>query len=178
MVVLQLITLLSLIFILYQDIRYRAVYWLCFPATAILLGILKVSQTSFSVFLTDMSYSMVFLLVQLLLLSAYFSIKNKAWINLTKAHLGWGDILFLFAIAFYFSPINFVLFYIISLILVLLFVVVQILSLKEKSSKYIPLAGLQAALFGLVLIGGLLFREVSFVDDQWVYFLMYSSAHG
>lgn len=173
MVALQLIILVIMAFILYQDISYRAVYWLCFPIIAILLGILKVNQTDFSEFLTDIAYGMLFLLFQLVLLSCYFSIKNKSWTNITKAHLGWGDILFLGAITFYFSPVNFVLFYIISLILVLLFVIVQTTLVKKETDKHIPLAGLQAGLLGLMMIFSLFVKGISFVDDQWIYFLMY-----
>lgn len=173
MVVLQLIVLLSLAFIFYQDMRYRAVYWFCFPVLAIFLGVLKFNHTSFSMFVTDVGYGVLFLILQLTLLSAYFSIKNRSLINITRSHLGWGDILFLIALTFYFSPINFVLFYVLSLITVLIFVIVKTVIGEVEGIRHIPLAGLQAALFGLLLVSQVFFKDMSFYDDQWFYFLIY-----
>lgn len=173
MIVLQLILFSTLAFIFYQDIIYKAVYWLCFPALAIVLGILKIKQTNFTAFITDMSYGLLFLFIQLLLLSVYFSIKRKSWVNITKSLIGWGDILFLMAISFYLSPVNFIFFYILSLVLVLIFVLVQRRFSKEISHEHIPLAGLQAVLFGFMMIAGFMSMNISFYDDQWIYFLMY-----
>lgn len=169
---LQIIVLLSLAFIFYQDMQYRAVYWICFPVLAILLFGLKYSLTGFLNGLTDAGYSLLFLLIQLFFLWIYFSIKNRGAINITNDYLGWGDILFLIVITFYFSPGNYVLFYIGSLILVLIYVVLTRGSEEKKNSKHIPLAGLQAILLALLMVTDYLFKAFTLYSDSWIYILM------
>lgn len=172
MVSLQIIVFLSLVFIFYQDMRYRAVYWICFPVLAMLLFNLKYRFTGFLNGLTDAGYGLSFLLIQFLFLWIYFSVKNRRMINLTNDYLGWGDILFLIVITFYLSPGNYVLFYICSLILVLIYAILQKYSLEKKSNKHIPLAGLQAMLLALLMITDHLFNAFTLYSDSWIYILM------
>ena len=105
-------------------------------------------------------------MLQLLLLTIYFSMKNKKWVNITKDYLGWGDILFLLTVAFFLSPMNYLFFYVGSLLVVLLF---TMLALVRNGTRYkIPLAGLQALLFaGLPLIDWNL-STFSLQSDEWL----------
>lgn len=169
---LQIIVLLSLAFIFYQDMRYRAVYWICFPLLAMLLFGLKYSFTGFLNGVTDIGYGLSFLLIQLLFLWIYFSVKKRRMINITSDYLGWGDILFLIVITFYLSPGNYVLFYIGSLTLVLIYVVLRGEAEEKKSSKHIPLAGLQAILLALLMVTDYLFKAFTLYSDSWIYILM------
>lgn len=171
MFLLQIVILLCLGSIFYQDLRYRAVYWFCFPLLGIFLSLLKYNLTSLDVWFIDTVYGLSFLLVQIFLLWVYFSVKNKRLINLTNNYLGWGDILFLLVIPCYLSPVNFVLFYIISLIVVLLYTI-----FKSRANGFtglqIPLAGLQALLLGLMMIIDFLLPTVALTDDSWIYPLL------
>jgi len=145
------LALLALVFA--QDMRSRAVYWLLFPVLTALFIVLA----GFSVAAV---INIVFLLVQFLLVSAYFSIKKRRWVNVMKGLLGWGDMLFLLSIAFYLSVLNFVFFYIASLLFVLL--------VAAKRYKHIPLAGLQALLLAALLITDWWIRPFNLTSDDWL----------
>jgi len=144
------LALLALVFA--QDMRSRAVYWLLFPVLTALFIVL----TGFSVVAV---INIVFLLVQFLLVSAYFSIKKRRWVNVMKGLLGWGDMLFLLSIAFYLSVLNFIFFYIASLLFVLLF---------AARYKHIPLAGLQALLFAVLLTTDWWIKPFNLTNDDWL----------
>src|SRR5690554_3663511 len=102
MFVLNVLVLICLVFIGYQDLRYRAVYWLCFPLLTILFLLIKSNKASMSASVYDALWGLLFFGVQLLVLWVYFSLKTKKMILLTNGYLGWGDILFLVALSFYF----------------------------------------------------------------------------
>jgi hypothetical protein len=105
--------------------------------------------------------------LQFLILTSYFSFKHKRWTNLTINLLGWGDIIFLICICFYLSVINFMLFYISSLLgVILIWFVVQVFS--KKSLKHIPLAGLQAILFLIVIASDWWFFHLNLTRDNWL----------
>ena len=137
--------------IAYQDFKYRAVYWICFPVLAVLLGIQKTIDNGFQSFLTESLFTGGFLLLQFLVLWLYFTIRYRKPINLTNGYLGWGDILFLLAACFYLSPLNYVVFYVGSLVVAIVYAITDRLIFK-KDDLTIPLAGIQALLFVLLLI--------------------------
>lgn len=167
MIVLKAIVMLCLGYICYSDIRYRAVYWIMFPILAVELLWLKGHETGWVQIFSDAGYALVFLLLQLAILWIYFSIKHKKPIDLTKKHLGLGDVLFLIIITIYFSPVNYILFYIVSLILVLFYAVVA-QSVKWIKDKSIPLAGLQAILLAIVIVITHLFPQLNVFEDYWI----------
>lgn len=168
MFLLQLLILICLSVIFYQDIQYRAVYWICFPILTVLLFTAKYKFTGFSDSLTDAIYGLTFFGTQLLFLWGYFVVKNKKLVNITKHYLGLGDILFLIAVAFYLSPLSYVVFYILSLIVVLIYTLIRQFLIKEDS-PYIPLAGLQALIFGLIVIFSMFKPDMKFYNDGWLY---------
>jgi hypothetical protein len=113
------------------------------------------------------SINFVFLIIQLLLVSVYFSVKNNKWTPIYQSLLGAGDILFLMSIGVYFSVLNYLFFYIVSLIVVLLlWVPINLFVIKQKTT--IPLAGLQALCFGLFLIADWGLKWFNLTDDTWL----------
>jgi len=170
MILLQVVVMFSLAFICYQDLMYRAVYWLCFPVLAILMFIIKYKFSGMEETLTHAGYSLVFLIFQLLVLWVYFSIKQKKAINLTGDYLGWGDILFLAAITFYLSPANYVVFYVVSLVVVLMYMLMAAQLTSSKKNLNIPLAGLQAALLCLLILVDEFSPKFMLYDDSWLSF--------
>lgn len=170
MILLQILILICLAFICYQDLLYRAVYWWCFPILAILLAILKYNYTGIEQTVTDAVCGLLFLATQLFILWIYFSVKHRKLINITDNYLGWGDVLFLIAIPFYLSPVNYVLFYVLSLTLVLLYALTT--TKLITNNKHIPLAGLQAALLGIAMIIDYVTPSLSLYTDNWMYFLI------
>lgn len=170
MILLQVVMLLCLAFICYQDLLYRAVYWLCFPVLAMVLLMLKINLRGLSEGLTHVGYGLAFLLLQLLLVWIYFSVKNKKAINLTNNYLGWGDVLFLAVLPFYLSPVNYILFYLTSLIVVLMYTLIATAASHKVRNPHIPLAGLQAALLVLVILIDFVSPKFTLYDDSWLYF--------
>jgi hypothetical protein len=110
---------------------------------------------------------MSFIGMQLVILTLYFSVKNKKWINITSGLLGLGDILFLLSIAVYLSVLNFLFFYITSLIAVL-FTWLIWQRVSAKKNKYIPLAGLQSLMAILFLLGDWWLRFFDLTNDAWL----------
>ena len=160
--------LIVLLMVFVQDIRSRSVYWVLFPCLVILfisLGWLQ--HRAYIDTWQAVLMNIGFLILQFLLVSAYFSIKSSCWINITKDRLGWGDLLLLLTVAFYLSFFNFLLFYITSLVAVLLcWLAWQALS--SIKDKHIPLAGLQAFVLGLFLITGWWIKPVNLTSDNWL----------
>lgn len=172
MLYLKIFSLLVLLFIFYQDQRYRAVYWICFPLLGLLLLLLKGGSTGFQAGLIEAGYGLAFFLIQLLLLTVYFSIKHQRLINITHRYLGLGDILLLLVIPFYLSPGNYVLFYLASLIIVLVYALCTRNSNDEEKSRHIPLAGLQALFLSILMVIGFLYPDFTLYSDNWIYLFM------
>jgi len=166
--VLQLLILLVLGMIFVQDIKSRAVHWVLFPVLLLLFVAERyLQQTRLAESWQAVLINIGFLLTLLLIVSAYFSFREGRWVNITVQLLGWGDILFLFSITFYLSVLNFLFFYIGSLILILLGWTVWQLSKKNKD-KHIPLAGLQALLLGLFLACDWCWLHLNINTDDWL----------
>jgi len=161
------VAVLFLIFV--QDLRVRSVYWFLFPVLLLLLlteDLFKKHRSFEDIGQTGL-ISCSFLLLQFLILSLYFSLKNRHWINITKELLGWGDILLLLCVAFYLSVFSFLFFYIVSLIGSLLVWVIWQVFVRCKN-KHIPLAGLQAVCLSVLLMLDWYWLHLNLTDDAWV----------
>jgi hypothetical protein len=146
---LQLLIILLLLILTWQDHQYLAVSWLLFPALILMFVAYSLLFLPIQQLLRNLSMTAVFILVQLLVLTLYFSIREKKLVNITGRYLGTGDILFLFALCFVLSPINFIVFYMFSLIATLLRELVFIPMMRIRTRK-VPLAGIQAFLLCVV----------------------------
>jgi hypothetical protein len=136
----EIIGVLILSVIFHQDLKYRAVSWILFPVLGIVYAI--------RFYLQDGAYmhplfNYSFLLVQIGGVSLYVLLRYKST-QLFRHYLGLGDILYWVVIAWFFSPLNFILYHLVSLTFSIF--VYAILLKSEK--KTVPLAGLQS----LVLI--------------------------
>lgn len=144
MVLIRILVLFILLLIFIQDLKSRSVYWFLFPVLVILFFAISLLQhRSFFEILQPAWMNLSFLAIQMLLVSVYFSVKNKHWVNITNELLGWGDILLLVSVAFYLSVLNFLFFYLGSLVISLVCWLIWKLVLA-KENKQVPLAGFQA----------------------------------
>ena len=164
----EVLILAVLLLIFVQDMMSRSVYWALFPLLAILFILLRLlSHQYFADIGQSTLINLSFLAIQLLLVSAYFSLKKGWWVNITAGLLGWGDVLFLLCSAVYLSVLNFFLFYLLSLLTALLFwLTVQLI--VNKKSRQIPLAGLQALFLAVCLAGDWWLMSVNLTDDTWL----------
>tara|TARA_B100001115_G_C15842908_1_gene423228 strand:+ start:196 stop:639 length:444 start_codon:yes stop_codon:yes gene_type:complete len=134
-----------MLFMTYQDLKFRGISWLLFPVVFALLLFHRWDEIYLHPF--DLGLNLAFLLMIILLQYIYFNLFRKKSI---KSMIGLGDILFFPLIAVALSNDHFLLFFPISLIITLL------VSAFTRMKK-IPLAGIQAALLTSVLV----FLEVS-----------------
>ena len=144
-----------------QDLRQRAVYLLLFP----LLFVVSYFYVKNELTPFDWKVNGAFVLLQLLVLWVYFSIKEKRTINYINKYLGLGDILFFIVLVLWFTPVNFILFFVGSLIITLIGTI--IFKPKSITSYKIPLAGIHALFLALVI----LLRESFFPDiltKNWI----------
>lgn len=170
MLFLKISIILVLAFISFQDFKDRAVYWFLFPILIALFISEKIALLNYRIVFTDAFILTGFLLVQLFFLWLYFTIKAKRAVNITNGLLGWGDILFLFVTCFYFSPVSYIAFYILALIISICFAFLCRFIYKNVEVT-IPLAGIQSLLLIVILLtGGLL--KLNFQFDEWIKYLI------
>ncbi len=165
---LELSVLGVLLGIVVQDFLCRSVYLFFFPVLLVLFLLLKgfghlLSNETFKTVLINLG----FLVFQLALLTAYFSVKRRLFVNITSELLGWGDISLLVCIAFYLSVLNFLFFYLSSLLLVLIGWGLYT-ALNGKKDKHIPLAGLQGVVLIIYLAGDWFFKVADLTNDAWL----------
>jgi hypothetical protein len=162
-----------LLIIFVQDIKERSVYWFLFPVLLLLfLGLQLLQGHAFGEMGQSVMVNIGFLVFQFLIVSAYFSVKNKKWTNITVGLLGWGDVLFLLTLCFYLSVLNFLFFYIASLILVLMIWLVWQFLAKERN-KQVPLAGLQALVFAVFSGACWWIWPLNLTNDNWLLNVIY-----
>ena len=172
MLLLKLFILVTLGLIFIQDLKSRAVYWWLFLVLILLfLAYDFLASISFELILYPTLVNIILLALQFALLTLYFSIKNSQLVNLTDGFIGLGDLLFLFAIAFYLSPISFIFFYTGSLSLIAVSWFFW-LKTKKNVNKDLPLAGFQAILLAVLMTGDWWFKTVSLTNDNWFFALL------
>ena len=148
--------------IIIEDFRHRkiSVLWIAgIIVTAVFQQLY--SNVTFSSFLINSLFNLLIILVNYVVLTLYFSWRNKKFIDIRTQYLGIGDVAFLFSVAFLLSPVNFICFLLSSLIFSLVFALVGKLLLPTKFST-IPLAGLQALFLAFTIL------VVSFQDKNWL----------
>lgn len=153
--------------IAYQDLTSRRVEWIYFPLLAI-AGLLH-SFTGLHTWKQVFFYTgcnLGFLAVQFILLGAWFLIRGTALTQIVDKKIGWGDVLFLVAAGCFFSPVNFISFYISGLVISLA-VAVLWMGIKRSTALSIPLAGLQSMLL-LMLLCTAAVLHFSFLSDRWL----------
>ncbi|OKS87292.1 hypothetical protein RG47T_2751 [Mucilaginibacter polytrichastri] len=162
------LVLIFLLIIFIEDMLSRSVHWFLFPMLyAALLITGYFSGNGLASVLQHSLYNTLFIVLQLVVLTVYFSIKSGKLTNIANGLLGWGDILLLISITVCFSLVNFVLFYTSSLIFVLLtWGMVNYFS--KNKQQHIPLAGLQALVFSVLFIATWFHPAFDLNNDEWI----------
>jgi len=164
--IIQLSILIILMIMGLQDFRYRAISWYTFPLLAVLL---LLGNKDFNI--TEAFINIGFLLINFGLATLFISLKKKKFTNLLKSHIGWGDLLMLLCLSLYFSPVNFFVFYLSSLVFIAIATGIYMLVIKPAHYT-IPLAGMQGLLLFACILSTSLF-DVKINNLQWFenYFL-------
>ncbi len=93
------------------------------------------------------------------------SVKNKKIVNILHQHIGLGDLLFFVVLCLAFSPGNFIIFYIFSLIATLVGCILYIKVFSKKMMDEIPLAGGMASILVIVLLVNKMVIHMNLYDD-------------
>lgn len=168
MLIPKIFSLVILLVLFIEDAKRREVYWLLFPLLAAVFIWIRWANNGLSIaYFEGVLAGNVFLLIQGFLLSCYFSFKNRRWTNITNELLGLGDILFLISVSFCFSLASYIVFYVVSLFVVMLIWLVWQMT-QRKNSGEIPLAGLQALLLACFLASAWWVFPLDLINDDWI----------
>lgn len=163
MLLLKITLILILFLILYQDFRFQAVSWIFFIIGFFLIIILSVKVNSLSNLFFNLSINALFILFQLSIIYFFSWFKYKKRRNIFKSVFGFGDLLFLIMIIPLFSPLNFIVFFIASIVFSLLvYSIINWLRIYKK--QRVPLAGLQSLFLSIVIISQI-FIKFSLYND-------------
>lgn len=141
----------TLFFVLYSDIKYRTIH-VFLPIFLFCLSLL-VNYFNEDLSFYDIVYNIGFVLINILGLIVYFSLKEKTFTNPIDTLIGFGDIVFFIAITPLFNLKEYVLFFIVGLLFSLL---IHSVIFLFKKNKAIPLAGYLA----LFLVMNLVIKNV------------------
>lgn len=162
---LNILILLLLALITYQDFRYRAISWLTIPLLFAAFAADFILTADFRLFMQAFFFNIGFIIFQLFAVTAYFSLKHRAFTNIVSKYIGWGDILFFAVAAAAFSPANFIVFYLSGIIFSLLTALVFRM-LKRTLQAEIPLAGVMALLLLLCYSFSHFSYSIDLYNDQ------------
>ncbi len=132
----------------WQDFRYHAVYAWLSPLLAVLVVTHSVVLRAFS--LASLGVNLLVIMVQLGLLNVLVYWHTKRWLMHGDRWIGWSDIAFFMLSACCFSTINFVVFYVTSLVIILFGTLAAMAF--GRFVKHIPVAGGQAVLLVLLMM--------------------------
>ncbi len=139
-----------LVILIYQDFRARSVSWIIFPVLIICQGILSFNVTGKQELIFNTSINLALLTLQFLLLTLYFSFRNKRLTNIINQYIGIGDLFFFVFLSLSFSPFNLIAFFILSLLLTL---IAYGITMAGKLKQYkIPLLGSMAIAYLIVVL--------------------------
>lgn len=147
--------------IIYQDFKNRAVDIFSLSIFCLASIAYSIDQNGFLNAINNFYPVILFIVFQLIILTIIFSIKTKSFTSIFDVYLGWGDIVFWIGLAFHFSVFNFLIFHIVSLIIVSVFSLL-------KNYKTIPLAGGQALIFSILFLFNRFILNINTYDDLYL----------
>ena len=163
-VLVSILLLLVTMFVL--DIKSRFLPLWAFPVLMMLLFLFYNSH-SWKIYLFNSIVNGSVLLLMFFSLKFYFYFKNGQRTKIINEYLGLGDVFFLLGICLFFSPFNYILFILISMLLAITF------HLFTKSKQDIPMASYFSFLLGILLIIDYVFLEYSIINDDYLLNLLY-----
>ncbi len=161
------ITFFSLGLIALQDFVSRSVYWWLFPLLfiGVLIFLPEIENETFNI-----SYVLANMCLLLLVVSLtgiyYFFVYRRLALSKIEGSVGLGDLLMLPVFIVSFSPFNFILFFIASIVVALVGYIIQ--GMIKNDMNTVPLAGYWAVLLMICFLGSWV-GDFSLKDDSWFY---------
>lgn len=140
MILLDLTLFILLFLTAYQDFKYRAISVWILPILFIICLALSFSKYQFSYSIINSLINVLFFLCQLLVVTIYFSLKEKRVYNIINTQIGVGDIFFILALSITLPTIEFIIFLSLSYLIILIIYLIAN-KLKLIRDNHIPLAG-------------------------------------
>ncbi|TRW27539.1 hypothetical protein FMM05_02550 [Flavobacterium zepuense] len=141
-------TLLCLLIMFYQDVKYRHIHILLpivlFISGCYLTGV-YLNNSNYIILI----YNSLFFVLTFLILFGYMSFKNKSVTNPFENYFGIGDLIFYLAVTPFFVFNNYILYFIFSLVFSI--VLYYIFKKMYKSNATIPLAGYASLLLTAII---------------------------
>ena len=150
--------------IIYQDFKSREISWFLIPLLLTIGCTNALINIDFTSFLTYSSINLTTVILNLLGVTIFVSLKEKKITNIVDSYLGLGDILFFLVLTVLFSPINFFLFFIGSILIISLIYGGVFLFNKNKETL-IPLAGAMSLLLIVALVLQYFTPSLNFYQD-------------
>ena len=150
--------------IVYQDFKSRAISWFLIPLLVIAFiwgGLLSLDLKQFS---TYFGVNLSLIIINLLGVTIFISVKEKKLTNIIDTYLGLGDVLFFLMLATVFSPINFILFFLGSIFITTIVYGLVAIASKQKQAL-ITLAGAMSILLILTIIAEQVIPSFNFYQD-------------
>lgn len=157
-----LIGLLSIV--TYQDFKSRAISWFLIPLLLITFIVYGITVIDITEYITFFSLNVFMLLNILIGTTIVISIKEKKLTNIIDNYLGLGDILFFFILTTLFSPINYFIFLIGSILLFSIIFSINLLISKKKKALF-PLAGAMSVLLIITITAQQFTSSFNFYQD-------------
>lgn len=158
------ISLFILAFVVFQDFKSKSISWYLLPMLLIVFignALLRIEVENLLLF---SGINLILVITNLVGVFLLVWLKERKPINIIDSYLGLGDVLFFLVITTTFSPFNFVVFYLGSILIITLIYGVIILINKEKKTL-IPLAGAMSLLLMFVLIADAFIPSVDIYND-------------
>ncbi|RZL20276.1 MAG: hypothetical protein EOO89_00735 [Pedobacter sp.] len=167
MLLVKTFTCICMLTIFIEDLKYRAVHWWLFPLLLASCWYMA-SEHDLQQPINNLLWNTIFLASQFLLLTIYFSLKRGQLTSVFKGLFGIGDLFFLLSIAVYFSFLNYLLFYVASLLLIVCFELFWRINAKNQE-RQVPLAGYQSLLMVILLfLEEMNLGVYASTDDRWL----------
>jgi hypothetical protein len=168
--VLYLLLIICCTLIIYHDIKTHTVPILYYIGALIMASYISISFISISEFISNLLFNLSFIFIQTIFILGYIYLKYKK-INIFS-FIGQGDYLFFVVLSVSFSPLNFVVFQILSFLIILAF---QLFFMNHnKLQEIVPLAGYQACIYSFVIIIDYWIDSFSRFDDAFIMSIFFS----
>jgi len=163
----RLFALISCVILTFQDLKHRKIALL--PVLTLWAGLFAIGLISLpkQVFLESIVLNLTIFTLIHFMLFIFLWFKHKRIFNPINKFHGSGDVLISLVLTCCFSPLNFLSFYVFSLVFTLI-TYSSYLLITGKQSIGFPTAGLTAVLLGILLIGQILGFDIHFYQDYFL----------
>lgn len=165
LLLLQIVSVLLLLILTYQDFKDRAISWIILPVLFICFILTSLETLPLSALGLFFGINSGFIFLQVCSVALYFLIKRRTIKNIIDKEIGLGDILFFIVLTVAFSPVNFIAFYVVTLILTLAaYLLIKFFNASTK--REIPLAGIMSLAMAFLIITSFFSDSFNLYSDR------------